>query len=164
MNRLSTRARLAVLAGLLAPALGLAACTDLSVDPYSSVTPENFYQTDIEVVAALSPVYSQLRATLWDYHNMSQVTSDETIVPTRGGDWFDGGDWLSLHQHSWTPQLGFINGAWNTSYAGIARANSLLSDLQTIEVPNKDGLIAEIRGLRAFYGFVTLVAHAKALS
>ena len=156
MNRLSTRARLAVLAGLLAPALGLAACTDLSVDPYSSVTPENFYQTDIEVVAALSPVYSQLRATLWDYHNMSQVTSDETIVPTRGGDWFDGGDWLSLHQHSWTPQLGFINGAWNTSYAGIARANSLLSDLQTIEVPNKDGLIAEIRGLRAFYYYTLL--------
>lgn len=145
-----------MLAAVLGPALGLGACTDLSVDPFSSITPENFYQTDIEVIAALSPVYSQLRATLWDYHNMSQVTSDETIVPTRGGDWFDGGDWLSLHQHSWTPQLGFINGAWNTSYAGIARANSLLSDLESIDVPNKEGLIAEIRGLRAFYYYTLL--------
>ena len=143
-------------AAVLVPALGLGGCTDLSVDPFSSVTPENFYQTDTEVIAALSPVYSQLRATLWEYHNMSQVASDETIVPTRGTDWFDNGDWLSLHQHSWTPQLSFINGAWNVSYAGIARANSLLSDLQTIDVPNKDGLIAEIRGLRAFYYYTLL--------
>ncbi|MGB3541519.1 RagB/SusD family nutrient uptake outer membrane protein [Rubrivirga sp.] len=156
MIRLSKRNRAVALAAMLVPALGLGACTDLSVDPFSSVTPENFYQTDTEVIAALSPVYSQLRATLWEYHNMSQVSSDETIVPTRGGDWFDGGDWLSLHQHSWTPQLGFINGAWNVSYAGIARANSLLSDLETIEVPNKDGLIAEIRALRAFYYYTLM--------
>ncbi len=156
MNRLFTRTRVALLAALLAPALGLAACTDLSVDPFSSVTPENFYQTDTEVIAALSPVYSQLRATLWEYHNMSQVSSDETIVPTRGGDWFDGGDWLALHQHTWSPQHPNVNGAWNVSYAGIARANSLLSDLQTIDVPNKEGLIAEIRALRAFYYYTLL--------
>ncbi|WP_412069138.1 RagB/SusD family nutrient uptake outer membrane protein [Rubrivirga sp. IMCC43871] len=157
MNTNSTRGRVALLAAVLVPVLGLGACTDLSVDPFSSVTPENFYQNDTEVIAALSPVYSQLRGTLWAYHNLSQVTSDETIVPTRGNDWFDGGDWLSLHQHSWTPTLGFLNDAWNTSYSGIARANSLLRDLESIEnVPNREGLIAEIRGLRGFYYYTLL--------
>ena len=156
MNRLPLRTRAAALALVLAPALGLAACTDLSVDPFSAVTPENFYQTETEVLAALSPVYSQLRATMWEYHNLSQVSSDETIIPTRGGDWGDQGRWLSMHRHSWTPQLTDLNGAWGVSFAGVARANSLLSDLQTVEVPNKDGLVAEIRALRAFYYYTLL--------
>ena len=156
MKTLSTRARVALAALVLAPFAGLAACTDLSVDPYSSVPPENFYQTETEVIAALSPVYSQLRGTLWAYHNVSQVSSDENIVPTRGADWYDNGDWLSLHQHSWTPTLGYLNDAWNTSYAGVARANSLLRDLGPLDVANKDGLIAEIRGLRAFYYYTLL--------
>lgn len=156
MNSLFTRTRLGLLGALLVPALGLGACTDLSVDPYSSVTPENFYRTETEVIAALSPVYSQLRATLWAYHNVSQVSSDENIVPTRGSDWYDNGDWLSLHQHSWTPTLGYLNDAWNTSYAGVARANSLLRDIEPLDVPNKTGLLAEIRGLRAFYYYTLL--------
>jgi hypothetical protein len=156
MNTLPTRARVALLGVLLAPALGLAGCTDLTVDPYSAVTPENFYQTETEVIAALSPVYSQLRATLWAYHNLSQVSSDETIIPTRGGDWGDQGRWLSMHRHSWSPQLVDLNDAWTASYAGVARANSLLRDLEPLDVPNKDGLVAEIRGLRAFYYYTLL--------
>ena len=156
MTTLPTRARVALLGALLAPALGLAGCTDLTVDPYSAVTPENFYQTETEVIAALSPVYSQLRATLWAYHNLSQVSSDENIVPTRGNDWGDGGRWLDMHRHTWTPSLVDLNDAWTASYAGVARANSLLRDLQTIDVPNKDGLVAEIRGLRAFYYYTLL--------
>lgn len=156
MTTLSTRARAALLGAVLAPALGLAGCTDLTVDPYSAVTPENFYQTETEVIAALSPVYSQLRATLWAYHNLSQVSSDENIVPTRGPDWGDQGRWLSMHRHSWTPQLVDLNDAWVAQYAGVARANSLLRDLQTVDVPNKDGIVAEIRALRAFYYYTLL--------
>ena len=151
------RARLALGAALVAvPAFGLAACTDLSVDPFSSVNPENFYQTDAEVLAALSPVYSQLRTTLWEYHNLSQVSSDETIVPTRGSDWADGGRWLEIHRQGWTPTLVDLNGAWVQSFTGIARANGIISDLGGIEVPNKDALVAEARALRAFYYYTLL--------
>lgn len=156
MNTLPTRARAALLGALLAPVVGLAGCTDLTVDPYSAVTPENFYQTETEVIAALSPVYSQLRATLWAYHNLSQVSSDENIVPTRGGDWGDGGRWLDMHRHTWSPSLVDLNDAWTASYAGVARANSLLRDLEPIDVPNKAGIIAEVRGLRAFYYYTLL--------
>ena len=139
-----------------APAFGLAACTDLSVDPFSSVNPENFYQTDAEVLAALSPVYSQLRATLWEYHNLSQVSSDETIVPTRGSDWGDNGRWLSMHRQNWSPTLTDLNGAWVQSFTGIARANGIIADLGGIDVPNKDALLAEAQALRAFYYYTLL--------
>ena len=156
MNTLPTRARAALLGVLLAPVFGLAGCTDLTVDPYSAVTPENFYQTETEVIAALSPVYSQLRVTLWAYHNLSQVSSDESIVPTRGGDWGDGGRWLDMHRHTWSPSLVDLNDAWTASYAGVARANSLLRDLEPLDVPNKAGIIAEVRALRAFYYYTLL--------
>jgi hypothetical protein len=33
---------------------------------------------------------------------LQEVTSDECLVPTRGGDWDDNGKWRSLHQHTWT--------------------------------------------------------------
>lgn len=151
------RTRLALGAALVAaPALGLTACTDLSVDPFSSVNPENFYQTDAEVLAALSPVYSQLRATLWEYHNLTEVSSDESIVPTRGSDWADGGRWLSMHRQNWSPTLTDLNGAWVQSFTGVARANGIISDLGGIDVPNKDALVAEARALRAFYYYTLL--------
>jgi len=48
------------------------------------------------------------------------------VVPTRGSDWFDNGTWLELHRQTWSANspgtLSFLNGAWNTAYAGIARA------------------------------------------
>ena len=151
------RTRLALGAALVAaPAFGLAACTDLSVDPFSAVNPENFYQTDAEVLAALSPVYSQLRTTLWEYHNLTEVSSDESIIPTRGSDWADGGRWLEMHRQSWSPTLVDLNGAWVQSFTGVARANGIISDLGGIDVPNKDALIAEARALRAFYYYTLL--------
>ena len=154
---LTKRTRRVLGAALLAaPALGLGACTDLSVDPFSSVNPENFYQTDAEVLAALSPVYSQLRTTLWEYHNLSEVSSDEVIVPTRGSDWADGGRWLAIHRQNWSPTLTDLNGAWVQSFTGVARANGIISDLGGIDVPNKPALIAEARALRAFYYYTLL--------
>ena len=33
---------------------------------------------------------------------LQEVTSDQCVVPTRGGDWDDNGKWRALHQHTWT--------------------------------------------------------------
>ena len=33
---------------------------------------------------------------------LEEVTTDECLVPTRGGDWDDNGKWRSLHQHTWS--------------------------------------------------------------
>lgn len=158
MNAISNTMKRCVLAAavLVAPALLLAGCTDLGEEAFSSVEPGNFFQTEAEVTAALAPVYAQLRAMLWAYHNLSQVTSDETIVPTRGSDWADGGRWLSMHRHNWDANLVDLNDAWVAAYTGIARANILLENLETVDVPNKEGISAEIRALRAFYYYQLL--------
>ena len=129
-------------------------CTDLEETIFSQSTPDNFYSTEAELIAAVMPVYAVLRNYTWgDYMFPQEVASDEIVVPTRGGDWDDGGIWRSLQEHTWDANLGFLNGSWNSAYQGIARANSTLENLETStsDSPLIPAFKAEVRFLRAFY-------------
>lgn len=136
------------------------ACTNLDESPPSAISPGNFFRTEGEVLAALAGVYAQLRGTLDDYYNLSEISTDEMIVPTRGQDWYDNGTWLETHKQEWTASspatLSFMNGAWNTAYAGVARANALLDGVANVSVANQAIMVAEARTLRAFYYYILM--------
>ncbi|HJS43556.1 MAG TPA: RagB/SusD family nutrient uptake outer membrane protein [Gemmatimonadales bacterium] len=136
------------------------ACTNLDESPPSAISPGNFFRTEGEVLAALAGVYAQLRGTLDDYYNLSEISTDEMIVPTRGQDWYDNGTWLETHRQIWTASspatLSFMNGAWNTAYAGVARANALLDGVANVSVANQATMVAEARTLRAFYYYILM--------
>lgn len=137
---------------LFAPmVLTLQGCTDLDEEPFGVITPDQFFQTEAEIIAALAPVYAQLRTLQWNCFNIAQHTSDETLVPTRGTDWDDGGHWRQLHQHNWDPLTSDFNDCWTDAYTGVARANIVLDNLANADVPNKAEIEAELRFLRAFY-------------
>ena len=140
--------------------LSLQACTDLGETPISAITPEQFYQNEQEIIGGLASVYAQLRNTLWGYYNLSEISTDEMIVPTRGGDWFDNGRWLEIHRQAWSPTSGSalddMNGTWNDIFTGIARANVLLGALPNVAVANKAVVEAEVRTLRAFYYYLLM--------
>ncbi len=54
----------------------------------------------------LRGVYASLAPTFTSYLDifaLSEMTTDEAIVPTRGNDWDDNGMWRLLHQHKWDP-------------------------------------------------------------
>jgi hypothetical protein len=148
-----------------AAVLPLVGCTDLEIEPTSAITPENFNQTEQEVLSSLAAIYSPLATAnngglLWNYYNLSEVSSDELIVPTRGQDWFDNGLWLEIQRHTWTANspagLDAVNGAWSVPFSGITRANVLLEALQNLTVPDQEIIEAEARTLRAFYYYVLL--------
>src|SRR5436309_7036194 len=105
------------------------------------------------VLGLLDSVYSVLHNMQDDYDNVSEISSDEMVVPTRGQDWYDGGTWLDLHFQTWTGTSAatgaFMNGAWNALFGGVARANVLLDALQTTAVPNQAQIEGEARVLRA---------------
>lgn len=129
-------------------------CTDLTESPYSVVTPDNFYNTEEELVAAVVPVYNVLLQYDWNaYSHLQEVSSDEIFVPTRGGDWDDGGKWRVLQEHKWGPTHTEINGAWLNAFRGIAFANSTLENLESSTSGSAliPVAIAEVRVLRAFY-------------
>ncbi|MBA3341607.1 MAG: RagB/SusD family nutrient uptake outer membrane protein [Gemmatimonadaceae bacterium] len=144
---------------LLAPALGfLEGCTDLTEVPTSSIAPENFYRNQEEVIGGLASVYAQMRATTDGYYNLTEVSSDEYIVPTRGTDWYDNGRWLEIDRQLWganSPSgLDDVNGTWNGLFTGVARANVALAAVDKVSFPDKAIVQAELRTLRAFYYFL----------
>lgn len=152
INRLRTKS--ATVAGLTTLLL-VFGCTDLTETPTSSIAPENFYKNEEEIIGGLAAVYAQLRSTTDDYYNVSEVSSDEYIVPTRGTDWYDNGRWLEIDRQLWganSPSgLGDMNGAWNALFTGIARANVALAATDKVSFSSKPVVQAELRTLRAFY-------------
>src|SRR5687767_7580361 len=126
----NTLLRVGALALGLPVLLTLPACTDLEETPLSAITPENFLRNEGEVLSALAAVYSQLRATEWGYYNLSQISADEHIVPTRGQDWNDNGRYLEIERHAWAPNspsgLDDVNAGWVDSFTGHLRSHALL--------------------------------------
>jgi len=70
-------------AGVLGLLVLAPACTDLTEVPSSSITPEHFYTNETEAVGGLASVYAGLRNFNEEYYNVSEVSTDEIIVPTR---------------------------------------------------------------------------------
>lgn len=140
--------------------LVLQGCSDLTESPKSTITPDNFNRTQQEVLGSLSSVYAVMRNTLWGYYNLSEISTDEMIVPTRGQDWYDNGTWLEIHRQTWTANspagLNDINGVWVDAFSGISRANVLLDALQRVTVPNQAAVVAELRTLRGFYYYMLM--------
>ena len=145
---------------LVAPAVLLGpSCTDLKVEPKDALTPSNAFHTETEVTSGVASVYAALRdAPENDYYNLSEITTDEMIVPTRGQDWDDNGVWREIYRQLWTANsgsaLGAMNGAWNSLFGGVARANLLIDVITKAGGANKDQTLAELRTLRAWYYFM----------
>lgn len=58
------------------------------------------------VASLLNASYTAMRAPYqgpWEWWALQEFTSDEAIVPTRGGDWDDNGAWRELFLHLWAP-------------------------------------------------------------
>ncbi len=149
-------------AGVFALLVLAPACTDLTEVPQSAITPENFYRNADEAIGGLASVYAQLRATNDDYYNISEISTDEMIVPTRGQDWYDNGKWLDIHRQTFTPNspagLDLINGAWTNLFIGVARANVVLNGITNTSFTGKATMTAELRVLRAFYYYLLMDA------
>jgi hypothetical protein len=141
---------------LCAPApIVFSACTNLTEVPQDALTPNNAFKNEPEVLAGVASVYAQLRSMMDDRFNLSEVSSDEVIVPTRGQDWYDNGRWLEIYKQTWTPNsgaaLGDMNGAWNNLFSGVARANLMIDVITQAGGPTAEVTLAELRTLRAWY-------------
>jgi len=135
-------------------------CTKLTEVPHDALTPGTAFHTDQEILAGLAGVYAQLRAAEDNGHfaAMEELSTDMLVVPTRGSDWFDNGQWLDIHRQTWKANsngaLSFLNGSWNDLFAGVAKANLLIDVVGKAAPANKDTVTAELRVLRAWYMYM----------
>jgi hypothetical protein len=142
----------------------MVSCTDLTENVNNQVTADNFFQTDEEFISALGDAYNPLTSYGGNgtIAPLNEVTSDEIVVTQKGADWEDGGVWIRLHRHTFTPSDDVINNTWNGFFSGVANANRLIFQFESVvesgDVSQEDAnaFIAELRALRAFYYYLLL--------
>lgn len=96
-----------------------------------------------------------LQGTYRGVYDFNTFTTDEAIIPTRGGDWYDGGFWQEIFLHDWDAGTGALNDTWKYLYKVIAFCNRSLETLDghaSLLSPNElTAYKAEVRALRAMY-------------
>ncbi len=133
-------------------------CTNLDEKLYDSVLPDNFFKSEAEFVSALGAAYTNLGGyASGDVNNLQETTTDEMVVPTRGSDWDDGGNWRRLHLHSWKFEDNAVSSAWGFCFSGVSTANRLIYQFNTLAGEGKvdktvsDAYVAELQTLRGFF-------------
>lgn len=136
------------------------ACHDLNVPVSTALTPDIFPQNSSQFIQASGPPYAALRGNFsLDYWFIQSLSTDEAILPARGGNWYDGQNYRLLHYHTWTKDHGWTNGAWNWLSTVIGTTNQALSVLdKTIPASSaaKPTNLAELKMVRALAYFMMM--------
>ena len=140
----------------------LESCHKLDLPITTELTPDVFPQDSAQFIQAAGPAYVALRGN-WavEYFFMQAQTTDEAIMPARGGNWYDGGQFQQLHYHTWTPDNGLVNGNWTWLSTIIGTTNQALSILgETMpEGTFRQRSLAELKMVRALAYFMMMDSY-----
>ena len=112
-------------------------CTKLNEDLYSEL--ENGGSVSASVDDLLTSAYSTLNGPYQQDNRwcLEEITTDEAIAPTRGGDWDDNGIHRALHLHLWNADNSYMLNTFNGLGNAIFQATNVLrfkpSDQQKAE-------------------------------
>ena len=140
--------------------IALPACTLLEEHPRSSLPREEAITSEKALYQnTLGNLYRQIGSstegegiagTYRGIYDLNTFTTDEAIIPTRGGDWYDGGLWQRLFLHTWETSEAPVKNAWNYLYKMVVLSNEAIQELK--DYPEWQ---AEARALRAcFYYYI----------
>ena len=144
-------------------------CTNLDEEVYGQLTDANFPTTEEQFISALGATYTSLYG--WANHNsifsLQEISSDEMMIPHRGADWFDGGQWLRVHRHEYTKTEESINNGWNFLFGGVNNCNRVIGLFDQlvadgkVEAATANAFIGEVKVLRALFYFWLLDAYGN---
>jgi starch-binding outer membrane protein, SusD/RagB family len=137
--------------------VSMTACHKLDVPVTTQLTPEVFPQNSSQFIQAAGPAYMALRGNYsLDYHFMQSLSTDEAILPARGGNWYDNRNYIDLHFHTWTKDHGNSNGTWSWLSRTVGATNQALSILDKAMPAgiDKDQSLAELKMVRAITYFM----------
>ena len=157
--------------------LVLATCAFLfSCDKFLKENPKDKLPED-DVYNSISEVYLNAVASLYTYvggysdsqglqgtgrgvYDLNTFTTDEAIIPTRGGDWYDGGFWQGLFLHDWGIENDAIQATWEYLYKVVMLSNKSLERIDKFAETHSDAELpayrAEVRAMRAMYYYYLL--------
>ncbi len=137
----------------------VSSCHKLDVPISTQLTPDVFPQDSATFIQASGPVYVAFRGNLaTEYFFQQCYSTDEGIMPARGGNWFDGSQNKDMHYHSWTKDNPYVASNWTWLSTTIGVANQTLSILNTTEPEGaaKQTNMAEIKMMRAIAYFMMM--------
>jgi hypothetical protein len=157
MKKITISFIIAAFAGLF-----ITSCHDLDVDITTQLTPSVYPTDSTEFVSVAGVVYTALRGNYAsDYFFIQTLTTDEAILPARGGNWYDSRGYLVLHYHNWNLDRFTYN--WNWISTIIGYSNQVLDILQQTmpEGNTKNTTLAEIKMVRAFAYFMFMDGYGN---
>lgn len=94
---------------------------------------------------------------IYDYNTL---TTDEAMIPIRGGDWYDGGLWNAMYQHRWSADDQSLYDTWKYLYKVIVLANKSLDIISNksalLSAAQQEEYRAEIRAIRAMFYYYAM--------
>lgn len=135
-----------------------------SIEPeyYSQVAPEKFFTSQDAVWQRFNRPFTHwrwYRGTDAGRFELQELGTDELCLPTRGSDWYNGGDYYRLHYHEFSPTTKGLYNGWYGFGMGVAQAWDALSDIDkyvdfdALKFPQgtKESMLAQQQVLAAFF-------------
>lgn len=132
---------------------------------YSQSTPELFFDTQDKVYQRMGRAFTHWAWCMADnqahsnFIMLQEFTTDEMLVPSRYNDWYDGGNYLRMYHHDFTPTTPGVYNAWRAFSMGVAQAWSAKDDIDqyvdfdALGFPegSREAVLMQLQTLSAFF-------------
>lgn len=122
---------------------------DLEEEIFTEILSSDFGQNEEEVTALVGAAYSSYGGFIGGPWTSNVISSDIGIVPTRGTDWAENGQWARLHTHEFREDDFYADSSWPVLYGGINNVNRIIFQLEQADNETALQTIKELRVLRA---------------
>lgn len=101
-----------------------------------------------------------LQGTCRGIYDYNTLTTDEAMIPIRGGDWYDGGLWENMYQHQWNANDIYFYNVWKYLFKVIVLSNQSLSIIDShknlLSDQQASAFSAEVRAIRALFYYYAM--------
>lgn len=153
---------------VLALSLSLTSCLDET--PKDQIPETEIYDSANSLyVNAVASLYNYigaheegegLQGTCRGIYDYNTLTTDEAIIPIRGGNWYDGGLWENMYDHTWTATDTDLYNIWKYLYKVIVLSTKSLETIEKhkalLTEQQRVDYTAEVRAVRAMYYYYAM--------
>ena len=101
-----------------------------------------------------------LQGTCRGIYDYNTLTTDEAMIPIRGGDWYDGGLWENMYRHQWNANDIYFYNVWKYLFKAIVLSNQSLSIIDShknlLSARQTREFSAEVRAIRALFYYYAM--------
>lgn len=160
---------------IFAIAIAMIMTSCLTEDPRDQLYEDDIYNNANNIyINAVAVLYNYiggsadsegLQGTCRGLYDYNTLTTDEAMIPIRGGDWYDGGLWENMYQHKWNPNDLPLYNTWKYLYKVIVLSNKSLSVIDKyshhLTIEQKTAYEAEVRAIRALFYYYIIDMYGR---